>query len=147
MLATNSASASGGMTSTQSSASSFRFFKRFAYHLVANRIDDLEGDQFVSQQSQQPFAVARRWFAKSHRDQLGFTLAIQKRLARRCLAFLSVQCEFKTLGEDGCRDQNVGPNPGHSGVVSGCRETSRECTDTRKRVFCVSGALPPTRQG
>ena len=46
----------------------------------------VRGNCSGNKQLYRPFAVARRWFTKSHRNQLGFTQTIQKRLSRKCFA-------------------------------------------------------------
>ena len=64
---------------------------------MTDRIDDLEGHQFVGQQSQRPLAITGWRLSQSQGDQLRFPLAVESWRRRRRFAFLAVQRRLKTI--------------------------------------------------
>ncbi len=58
---------------------------------MADGINNLQCDQFVREQVKCPTSITGWRPAEPHRNQLCFAFAIEKRLRRRCLAFLPVE--------------------------------------------------------
>ena len=66
---------------------------------MRDRINHLQGHQFVGEQLQGPVSVTDRRLTQAHSDQLRLGLAIELARRRRFLAFLAVQSQRKAFGD------------------------------------------------
>jgi len=66
---------------------------------VTDRIDYLQGHQFVGEQLQGPMPITGRRLAQPHGNQLRFRLTVQLARRRRFPPLLAFQSQFKAFGD------------------------------------------------
>ncbi len=67
---------------------------------MADRAHNLQRDQAIGQKLQRPVAIIFRRLTLSHRDQLGFSHAVELVRRRRLGAFLAVECLLETVDDE-----------------------------------------------
>jgi hypothetical protein len=66
---------------------------------VTDRVNHLQGHQFVGQELKRPAPITSGRLAQPQCDQLGFAHTVELRRRGRLLAFLALQSQFKAFGD------------------------------------------------